>query len=130
MGVRVPLPRLMDNDVLLSSLSGVSWLFYGVDNNAFKIGDIVLEAIEDPSDGYRSYLGCVKVATNEGLIFHEKPIAVVRVVEKTYHFPRPFTGCVLVDANDDHVWLEVGTSDYDDYYPCFTFRYMPKVKAI
>jgi hypothetical protein len=35
--------------------------FYGVCDNCFKINNFVFEAVEDPSDGYRSYLESIQL---------------------------------------------------------------------
>lgn len=97
--------------------------FYGVDNNAFKLGSDVFEAIEDPDDGYRSYLRSVEVRDVEGLIFFERPLARVRVIRNDDG--GRFDGYSLVDVVEGHTWLRFGTDDLDDYYPSFRFEYVP-----
>lgn len=99
--------------------------FYGVDCNCFCVqtegGErVAFEALEDESDGYRSYLGELKVIPFEGKIFFEQPIAKVIVQEAA-----DIAGFRLVDATTEHPWLRVGTDSYDDYYPCFVFDYDP-----
>ena len=95
--------------------------FYGVDCNKFKLGQTVFEAIEDENDGYRSYLE--SIVTKEQGIFFRRKLADVRVVEYNDGY---FKGHTLIDAKDNHVWLKVGTSNIEDYYPYFTFEYTPK----
>lgn len=107
----------------LNEMIGNVWPFYGVDGNTFKLGDAVFEAVEDPSDGYRSMMDRVDAVIGEGSIFFGSSIALVRVERID---ERDFVGYQLVDAHDGHVWLKLGTDEYDDYYPCFTFRYEPK----
>lgn len=103
-------------------LIGEEVSFYGVDNHEFKLNDTVYEAIEDESDGWRSYLGSIETVESDG-IFFSIPLAVVRVGE----FDDGHTdGFSLVDVEDGHVWLEVGTGNYGDWYPYFTFSYYPK----
>lgn len=105
---------------------GQKFGFYGVDHNVFKIGKTVFEAIEDESDGYRSYLQSIEVKDPSGLIFFKRAVAkveVVRVDETT------FDGFALRDVRDGHEWLRLGTDQIDDYYPSFTFRYEPKAKS-
>jgi hypothetical protein len=140
-------------DEILKTLLGGSYDFYGVDNNAFCIGvggaRVVLEAVEDPSDGYRSYFGCFRTSSVDKIFFRE-PIARVLLEEgglsnRTYFSNRwnddgtenppsdedlremssNFNGWVLRDTETGHVWLTVGTDHGDDYYPCFTFSYEP-----
>ena len=108
--------------------------FYGVDNNCFKLGVLVFEAVEDPGDGYRSYLETVKIDVDEqeDFIFFNTPLARVRVVEAESHFNAEhdefydFDGLYLQDVEDGHIWLVVGTNNTNDYYPWFVFQYRPK----
>lgn len=97
--------------------------FYGVDNYCFKLGNQVFEALEDESDGYRSYLDSVEVRETDGLIFFRTPLATVMAEEYE-------DGCAegvrLVDVRDGHVWLSFGTNYVDDYYPCFFMHYQPR----
>lgn len=102
--------------------------FHGVDNNAFKLSlperDIIIEAIEDPDDGYKSLLECVverPPIVGNNRVFFNVPIVFVKFRDIEEY---GFKGFVLYDR-DDHVWLKVGTEDYDDYYPMFIFRYSP-----
>jgi hypothetical protein len=107
------------------------YAFYGVDGNCFKLDDKVFEAIEDESDGYRSLLKTIERRDAAGLIF--QPFALddvqVRAVERHAEYgkwdTKSFDGYQFV-AKDGHVWLEVGTDEYDDYYPGFAFRYTPR----
>jgi len=108
------------------SLVGQEFGFYGVDNNAFKIGRFVFEALEDEDDGYRSYLGSVEVKDPEGLIFFGRSVAKVRLEEYSFG---DFEGYRLVDVVGGHVWLKFGTDHAYDYYPCFIFEYLPKEKS-
>lgn len=104
------------------TLIGNELPFYGVDNNCFKLGDRVFEAVEDESDGYRSYLGSVEVRDPSGLIFFRTPLASVRVVEVDDNYAEEYQ---LVD-DGGHVWLRFGTNNCDDYYPYFVFEYQPR----
>ncbi len=102
--------------------------FYGVDGNCYKLDDTIWEAIEDPNDGYRSYLASIQSKSNNAnLIFFSDPIATVEVRETIIE--HGFDGYNFVDVVDGHVWLEIGTENYDDYYPCFRFVYHPKEPA-
>ena len=99
--------------------------FYGVCNNRYKLDDTVWEAIEDPSDGYRSYLDSV-VCTGEsgpGDIFFPDALDTVYVSETQ---EKSFVGWEIKSTSDHHVWLRFGTDSYDDYYPCFIFQYEPR----
>lgn len=98
--------------------------FYGVCENCYKLGDTVWEAIEDPSDGYRSYLASIEYK-NDGhnLTFFPDPIATVVIHQENNEV---FDGYEFVDVEDGHIWLEVGTNRHNDYYPSFYFAYHPK----
>jgi hypothetical protein len=92
--------------------------FYGVYNTKFKLGDTVFEALEDPGDGYRSYLSSIELINHKG-IFYKRPFALVKVQDYE-------DGIKLVD-NTGHVWLKIYTDYSDDYYPSFIFEYkLPK----
>lgn len=106
------------------------YAFYGVSCCAFKLNDTVYEAVEDPSDGYRSALNRVNIVDEEtiGLLarygpFFRCPVAFVRVVQTTHE-----DMWLFVDAIDGHVWLKIGTDHSDDAYPVFVFTYCPKLE--
>lgn len=143
-------------DDFLKSLEGGTYELYGADNTSFCIGvngaRMVLEAVENPSDGYRSYFGCFR-SSEVGKIFFGGPIARVKLSEGgrsrkircfcngndpynplledrpcKYHTEeqqRNFSGWVLKDVDSGHEWLTVGTDYGEDYYPCFVFYYQP-----
>jgi hypothetical protein len=95
--------------------------FYGVFNNCFKLGSLVFEALEDPDDGYRSYLKSIKVVKSDA-IFSKRPLAFVQIrsLENSYS-----DGYTLYSPDTDHTWLKVTTDNIDDYYPYFVFEYTP-----
>lgn len=108
--------------------------FSGVDNNCFKLGDQIYEAVEDPEDGLRSCMEEVKCHGEGHLlrntVFFREPIAQV-IVRKIDHENRgkwykDFVGYEVVGVPDGHMWLQFGTDDFDDYYPTFIFDYTPK----
>lgn len=94
--------------------------FYGVDNNFFKLDDTIYEVVEDPDDGYRSYMRELRVVpSSEGLIFNHTPIA--EVIWNNYDEDLN----MLIDASTGHVWLRFGTNTDDSYYPWCVFEYTP-----
>ena len=110
------------------NLIGQEFLFYGVDNHMFKINDTIWEALEDPSDGYRSYLGSIEVTTKNGIFFRE-PIAIVKLEKDDTPQASYSIGCngyKLIDVDYEHTWLVFGTDNTDDYYPTFYFNYTPR----
>lgn len=90
----------------------------------FTLDGVTYKAIENPDDGYRSF--CEGIETSE-----DKP---------RYSFPGVETVChmmddgkyeeddvlVIRDAINGKIILEVGTKNYNDYYPYCHFEYTPE----
>jgi len=117
------------------NLTGLELDYYGADagDHTFKVDDIVFKVLEDPNDGYRSCLGTIDYTDEHNSIFFRTPVARVRI--ETYEgrnreYSQGDQGYQLVDITDGHVWLEFGTDNTDDYYPCFVFRHMPKATPL
>jgi hypothetical protein len=117
------------------ALVGAEVDYYGADegDNTFMVDCVVFKAVEDPDDGYRSYLGTINYTEDHNSIFFRTPIARVRIetFDKELDHENPeklgdYHGYRFIDVVDDHVWLEFGTRDYSDYYPYFVFRHRPK----
>lgn len=104
-------------------VNGKDYPFFGVDGNTFKIEGMVFEALEDEDDGYRSYMNSIEVKDPSGLIFYRSPISFVKIVKIETD---SFAGYRFIDSFDEHCWLEVGTRDWDDFYPYFIFKYEAK----
>ena len=45
--------------------------------------------------------------------------------EEPYH-DGPFSGFFFIDADDHHIWAQIGTEYHDSYYPCMVTHYSPK----
>ena len=117
-----------------TSLIGAELQYYGADEaeRTFMVDGVVFLVREDPSDGYRSYMDTVTYDLSESIFFRE-PVATVVIEEYdgTNEDDEGWNsttckGFRLVDSNDGHVWLQFGTNNYDDYYPCFIFRHNAK----
>lgn len=108
----------------LAKLVGKKFPFYGVDNNSFRLGIDTFDALEDESDGYRSYLRSIR-RNKKNRLFFKTPLARVRVERRDGKFS-DFEGYELVDTRDARVWLRIGTNTYDEWYPYFVFEYQPK----
>ena len=113
---------LPDGESNFDKMEGGTYLFYGVDCNAFKLNDAVYEALEDEDDGYRSYLGSIELKGNHSFTFFKQPLARVRVVAQD---ETSLSGFNFVDIQTGHIWLTIGTDNNDEYYPCFIFDYQP-----
>jgi len=118
-----------------AALKDMELEYFGADDatHEFKLDGIVFKVLEDPDDGYRSHLGVIEYAAQSESIFFRTPLARVRI--ETYQgrnneYSQGDQGYQLVDVSDDHIWLEFGTDNTDDYYPMFVFRHMPKEGGI
>lgn len=101
--------------------------FYGAHSNCLKLNSMVIEALEDPDDGYRSYCGAIILRTDPGGFFNQ-PLARVRVCNNILGATDRSNGLwYLHDVEDGHVWLTIGTDNSDGYYPFFVFTYTPKL---
>lgn len=76
---------------------------------------MTFQAFEDKCDGYRSMLSSIQI--NE---INIRPVFRENVKIQAFQDD----GIQLINSDGDII-LQVGTSDYDDYYPTFTFIYQP-----
>ena len=97
--------------------------FYGINNECFKLGNQVFEAVLGTYDECLRYLESVAVIETSDLIFSRTPLATV-VAEEFSEYG--LEGINLVDITDGHVWLSFGTDYSVDHYPCFFMRYQPR----
>ena len=109
-----------------ASLLGMPLEYYGADSgeHTFNIDGITFKVIENPDDGYRSYLGPIDYSGTHSSLFFKQPIAKVKIVEFSDESPSHDNdvwinqldqGYRLIDIEDGHVWLQFGTANYDDY---------------
>ena len=125
------------DSIVKASENGVEFDFYGVDFLKFCLSTpggsrVIFEAIEDESDGYRSYLKTIATCyadDDKSSIFFREPIARVKVSlhracnTDEDHTDYDTAGYEFRDVDDDHLWLFIGTDYSDDYYPRFQFNY-------
>lgn len=80
----------------------------------FRLDGIVYIAIENPDDGYRSYLGnlYVQEGGNVGNTF--PPVKVTCSIDANTD-----NDIMRLTLENGETVLEVGTNYSDDYYPCF-----------
>jgi hypothetical protein len=94
-------------------------LYLSLDINTFILGTVKFEVLEDEQDGYRSSMDKVAILDDKVDIRRQQFLAKVKVLSSDIGFQ-------IVDADDNHLWLEFGTEDTDSYYPLFVFRWTPK----
>lgn len=85
----------------------------------FRIDGVVFEAVEDPEDGYRSSMWGFSVShASMKNVF--QPIEIIVSTDKNGYILR------FVDVITKKEIFYVGTDNYDDYYPCFVYSFMPE----
>lgn len=99
-------------------LYGVDYEYDNNDSNEvlFNLDGIIIKAKEDPDDGYRSYMEELEVSFKK-LKNSFPPIEVLGIVEHEDYITFYKNGSLPV--------LEVGTDNYDGYYPMFVGRWNP-----
>lgn len=90
----------------------------------FTLDGIHYLAVEDPDDGYRSYMEDLQTTDDPC----EIPLPDVEVVCYMMEDDRLGNNNVLVfiDATNGKKILSIGTENYDDYYPCCVLHYTPE----
>lgn len=102
----------------------------------FVLDGVAYTAQEDPSDGYRSYLGELYVGGECANRFDAVRVSARTVTSRTtttangYSWTTVVDLLELVDVETGKVVLEVGTDNSDDYYPSFVASFMPEHMAI
>lgn len=95
----------------------------------FRLDGVVYIAIEDPEDGYRSYMSELVVDKSSAMKNVFPPIGVVarhRTESRIYSEMQKDNVLELVDVITGKTVLEVGTGNTDDYYPYAISRFIPE----
>lgn len=89
----------------------------------FRLDGIVYVALEDPSDGYRSCMESLQIATDEPAN-RFPPVRVVARYRDRSGYNAADVLEIIVASNGKTV-IEVGTENSDDYYPSFVAHFNP-----
>ncbi len=90
----------------------------------FILDGKVYTAIEDPSDGYRSNMKEIKESSiNVKNIF--EPVRVLARMKEDDEYGKNDI-LQLIDLRNGKIVFEVGTDNYDDYYPCWVASFSPE----
>jgi hypothetical protein len=92
----------------------------------FRLDGTVYAAVEDPDDGYRSHLRELKVLESNEMDNTFPAIEVVGRHRTDGGKWRNDDVLELIDVNTGQVVLEIGTENYDDWYPYFVANFDPK----
>lgn len=91
----------------------------------FILDGITYCVIENPDDGYRSYLGNLDTTTDK-VDYTFPPQKVIGKMKED----RKTDVLELYDIVTNKLVLEIGTDNYDDYYPCCVMCWYPENLAI
>ncbi len=101
-------------------------LYYNSNLNTFQLDNTIYEVVEDPCDDYRSCLKDVLIISDTAL---ERYFLADVEVLNGFNSRYSNEGYTLID-DSGHIWLEFGTDNYDDYYPCFIYNWNPKERVV
>ena len=94
----------------------------------FILDDITYEAEEDPSDGYRSYLGNLSIINQKVSNTFYPHEVIVQI--KSYIDGTAATILEFIDVETNDPVLQLGTANEDDYYPYCVIHYNPENLAL
>lgn len=97
----------------------------------FTLDGVTYLALEDPDDGYRSYMEELQIV-EERCKFplpNVKVICVMRKSEEEYGFHQEDDILSFIDAISRKEILAIGTANTDDYYPWCVMEYYPQNMA-
>lgn len=103
----------------IHKLSGVET---GEDSIRFILDGVAYEAVEDPDDGYRSYMGELNI-TDKRIRFTFSPVEVLCSMNNDEEILE------IRDTNNGETILRLGTDYSDSYYPQCVFNWMPEKMA-
>lgn len=87
----------------------------------FTLDGITYKAVENPDDGYRSYMDELEISDVAPRYSFDGVDVICYMQENDYN-----DILVIRDAYNGKIILEVGTEMYDDYYPVCHFLYQPE----
>ena len=94
----------------------------------FRLDGKVYTAVEDPSDGYRSSMDKIFVSDDEIANSFPPCKVLARMKGRTEYSNNETLECI--DCITGKIVLEVGTDNYDDYYPSFVSNFHPENMAV
>lgn len=124
----------LDSLVGLHSLTGVEMTqtkvqkydgeWEDVDSITFRLDGKTYTAVEDPSDGYRSCMKNIILEKKQRIANKFQAVKVMAIKKRgNYHEHETLE---FIDVINGKTILEVGTDNFDDYYPTFVARFIPQ----
>jgi hypothetical protein len=95
----------------------------------FVLDGKTYEAVEDPSDGYRSDMAYFRT-TDTPIKNMFAPVKVIGRYRTKGEYSGTDAVLELIDAANGKLILEVGASNVDDYYPSFVANWIPGDMAV
>ena len=103
---------------------GESWERLDSSNVLFTLDGITYKAVEDPDDGYRSYLGDIFVSdTKPKFTFPPQEVYGRMMDDDDYSSNNVIQ---FIDTTTNLVVLAIGTENTDDWYPYCVIRWNPE----
>ena len=90
----------------------------------FTLDGVTYLAVEDPEDGYRSYMEDLVIEDSSCKIRLPNIEVVCHMMEDGRYERNNVL--VFVDARNGKTILKIGTENYDDYYPYCVMDYRPE----
>jgi len=99
-----------------------------IDAILFILDGVTYMAIEDPDDGYRSMLAELKIVDRKvNYMFPPQKVIAKMAPDTTWEVNNILQ---FYDATTNKLVMEIGTGNWEDYYPYFVFRWLPENLAI
>lgn len=97
----------------------------------FILDGKAFSAIEDPSDGYRSSMDEIMESRDISFITNTfEPCEVLGSMRGKSEYGDNNDVVDFIDTTTGKIVLSIGTTNYDDYYPCFEGTFTPENMAI
>lgn len=89
----------------------------------FRLDGVTYRAEEDPSDGYRSFSKEIKIADSDlDITIPNARVVGILMPDDSYRND----GITFIDVGTGGIVLEIGTKNYDDWYPFAHHEYHPE----
>lgn len=113
-GVDIRMIKFLDENRMSGTIDAAKAIFI--------LDGITFEVLENPDDGYRSYMEDDIYPSLESCMCRFLPV----MVDVSYKDGESFSGLIFKDHRNGKTILELGTDWQDDYYPVCVFHWTPE----